>query len=73
MAAGRAGAAGDTGRGTAYGDQPAGLGNARAPHVEPEPANGNGENGVHAPPLERIATLLEEIDERRESEARRPR
>ena len=30
------------------------------------------ENGAHAPPLERIATLLEEIEARREVEARRP-
>jgi len=53
----------------------AALGNGHAPHVEPEPAppNGNGEKGVHVPPLERIATLLEEIEERREFEARRTR
>jgi MFS family permease len=36
--------------------------------AEPEPVA----NGVPAPPLERIATLLEEIEARRESEARRP-
>jgi hypothetical protein len=51
----------------------AALGNGHAPHVGPGPANGSGENGVHVPPLERIATLLEEIEERRESEARRTR
>jgi len=53
----------------------AALGNGHAPHVQPEPAppNGNGEKGVHVPPLERIATLLEEIEERREFEARRTR
>jgi MFS family permease len=53
----------------------AALGNGIAPHVEREPArkNGNGEKGVHVPPLERIATLLEEIEDRRELEARRTR
>ena len=35
---------------------------------EPEPAA----NGASAPPLERIATLLEEIEARRATEARRP-
>jgi MFS family permease len=36
--------------------------------AQPEPVA----NGVPAPPLERIATLLEEIEARREAEARRP-
>jgi MFS family permease len=52
----------------------AALGNGHAPvpvaQVEPEP------NGAHAPPLERIATLLEEIEARRlresEAESSRP-
>jgi MFS family permease len=39
-----------------------------------EPIEANGAtNGVHAPPLERIATLLEEIEARRAVEMRRPR
>ena len=37
---------------------------ARAPVEE-------GANGTHAPPLERIAGLLEEIEARREAEAQR--
>jgi MFS family permease len=38
------------------------------PEIEPEPDA----NGAPAPPLERIATLLEEIEARRAAEARRP-
>ena len=44
------------------------LGNGRAPHAEPVPES---ENGTPAPPLERIASLLEEIEARRDLEARR--
>jgi len=46
----------------------AALGNGHTRPVEP-PADAN---GAHEPPLERIATLLEEIEERRAAEARRP-
>jgi MFS family permease len=46
----------------------AALGNGRAVHGEPVPAT---PNGTSAPPLERIASLLEEIEARREAEARR--
>ncbi len=46
----------------------AGLGNGHTPPAEAEVAV----NGTHEPPLERIATLLEEIDARRATEARRP-
>jgi MFS family permease len=46
----------------------AALGNGHAETVEPEAAT----NGAHEPPLERIATLLEEIEARRATEARRP-
>jgi MFS family permease len=46
----------------------AALGNGHGePVTVPEAAN-----GAHEPPLERIATLLEEIEARRELEARRP-
>jgi hypothetical protein len=46
----------------------AALGNGHARPVAPH----EDANGAHAPPLERIATLLEEIEERRTAEARRP-
>jgi MFS family permease len=46
----------------------AALGNGRAVPVEPTLAP---PNGTPAPPLERIASLLEEIEARREAEARR--
>jgi hypothetical protein len=46
----------------------AALGSGHAETVEPEAAT----NGAHEPPLERIATLLEEIEARRAAEARRP-
>ena len=46
----------------------AALGNGHAETVEAEEAT----NGVHEAPLERIATLLEEIEARRATEARRP-
>jgi MFS family permease len=46
----------------------AALGNGHAQSVEPEKSS----NGAHAPPLERIASLLEEIEARRELESRRP-
>jgi MFS family permease len=42
--------------------------NGHAPQPVPDP----GVNGAGAPPLERIATLLEEIEERRAAEATRP-
>jgi MFS family permease len=45
----------------------AALGNGHAAKLEPEGI----ENGVHDPPLERIASLLEEIEARREVEARK--
>jgi MFS family permease len=38
----------------------------------PQPVPDPGVNGAGAPPLERIATLLEEIEERRAAEATRP-
>src|ERR1043165_8724001 len=41
------------------------LGNGRAPHVEPALES---ENGPSGPPLERIASLLEEIEARRDAE-----
>ena len=44
------------------------LGNGLAPHVEPALESAN---GMPAPPLERIASLLEEIEARRDAEARR--
>src|SRR5262245_62307771 len=44
----------------------AALANGHAAPGEPEADNGNGQ---HAPPLERIATLLEEIEARRQAEA----
>ena len=44
------------------------LGNGVVPHVEPALES---ENGTPAPPLERIASLLEEIEARRDAEARR--
>jgi len=47
----------------------AALGNGYAETVEVEDA---ATNGAHEPPLERIATLLEEIEARRAAEARRP-
>jgi MFS family permease len=46
----------------------AALANGEAHVAEPEGAG----NGAHDPPLERIATLLEEIEARRRHEARRP-
>jgi MFS family permease len=46
----------------------AALGNGHAKPVEAEVT----ENGAHEPPLERIATLLEEIEARRAAEAQRP-
>ena len=46
----------------------AALGNGHAKPVDAEVA----ENGAHEPPLERIATLLEEIEARRAAEAQRP-
>jgi ENTS family enterobactin (siderophore) exporter len=46
----------------------AALGNGHATPVDPD----GSANGAHVPPLERIATLLEEIEARREVEARRP-
>ncbi len=46
----------------------AALGNG---HMEPVAVQETA-NGAHEPPLERIATLLEEIEARRELEARRP-
>jgi len=49
----------------------AALGNGRAESPEPVEAE-VGVNGAHEPPLERIATLLEEIEARRAAEARRP-
>jgi hypothetical protein len=45
----------------------AALGNGDASRIEPELAP----NGAHKSGLERIATLLEEIDTRREVEARK--
>ncbi len=45
----------------------AALGNGHATPGEPDGA----ENGVRGPPLERLATLLEEIEARRELEARK--
>jgi MFS family permease len=45
------------------------LGNGFAPHLEPALESAN---GTPAPPLERIASLLEEIEARRDAEARRP-
>jgi MFS family permease len=45
----------------------AALGNGHAQPAEPAPVN-----GAHEPPLERIATLLEEIEARRAAESRRP-
>ena len=39
-------------------------------HPVPAPVE-QGTNGTHAPPLERIAGLLEEIEARREAEAHR--
>jgi hypothetical protein len=47
------------------------LGNGHPAHVEPEPELVNGVP-VPAPPLERIASLLEEIEARRQAETRRP-
>ena len=46
----------------------AALGNGHAKPVDVEVP----ENGAHAPPLERIATLLEEIEARRAAETQRP-
>jgi MFS family permease len=49
----------------------AALGNGWAEPVEPEAEAELAANGAHEPPLERIATLLEEIEARRAAEARR--
>jgi MFS family permease len=48
----------------------AALSNGHQPPAPPAPV-GEGANGTHAPPLERIAGLLEEIEARREAEAQR--
>jgi hypothetical protein len=45
----------------------AALGNGHADSVDPEVVG----NGVHEPPLDRIATLLEEIEARRKAESLR--
>jgi hypothetical protein len=44
------------------------LGNGFAPHTEPALESANGRS---APPLERIASLLEEIEARRDAESRK--
>jgi MFS family permease len=49
----------------------AALGNGQAPPVDVEIPDEVGANGITAPPLERIATLLEEIEARREVESLR--